>query len=131
MVRLEIVIAGSIGRDSFVNDRRTLTAPRDAGADRLAKPSREHRLRQRFVHGREEGPDLPNVKSGNHDDFAEKARAMALEGLHHLDAADFGQDDIEEDDVVLLLAEAAQSFFAVGGEIEREVQRLQQLSEKL
>jgi hypothetical protein len=55
---------------------------------------------------------------------------MALEGLHHLDAADFGQDDIEEDDVVFLIAEGAQRLFAVGGEVEREVQRLQQLSEK-
>lgn len=122
--------AGSIGRDSFVNDRSTLTAPRNAGADRLAQPSWKHRLRQCFVHGREERPDLANVEPGNHDDFAEKARAVAVERLHHFDAADFRQDDIEKDDVVLLVAEEAQSLLAIGGEIEGEVERFQQLSEK-
>jgi hypothetical protein len=56
---------------------------------------------------------------------------VAVERFHHLDAADFRQDDIEKDDVVLLVAEEAQSLLAIGGEIEGEVERIQQLSEKL
>lgn len=130
MMRRRIVTARSIGRDSFVNDCYGLPPARDTGAHGLAQPSGEYRLRESFVNCRKQRPDLANVESGHDDDFTEKVRTIEQQRFHHFDAADFGQNDVEKDDVVLVIVQTAQRFFAVGSEVEGEIERLQQLPEK-
>ena len=81
--------------------------------DGVHQPVRYHRLGQRVAHSREEFADVFHVKARDDDDAFEHRGIGGAEVLHHLRAADFGQHDVEQHDVVVVFrkqSERAQDY---------------------
>ncbi len=90
----------------------------------------EDRFPHRVAHGGEERTDFVDVEPGDDDHALERVRIVDAEVLHDGDAVALRKDDVEEDGVVAMTAEAVESLIAVAGDCHVVTFRFEEASQQ-
>src|SRR5438105_7506529 len=106
--------ASTAGRDAgVIAPVKWTSSAAEADIDGLHQPRRHHRLSQRGADGRKELADLIDVQPRHDDDPREHGRIALQQKLHHGGPADPRQNDVEEHDGVVVLAEQVDGLLSV------------------